>query len=128
MKAIVINNCGVGLHLRNEEIQWFKEHGYSDSEIDSFEDNRSHPALVEYVRTVNPCDNGFELYSIIEYDENTHNPMIVSVARMGPDWYCEDVELLQIISRKKIFEFVLTNDMKGLTNYLETLDNVIVVD
>lgn len=128
MEAIVINNCGVGLHFRNEEIQWFKEHGYSDSEIDSFEDNRSHPALVEYVRTVNPCDNGFSLYSIIEYDENTHKPMIVSVARMGPDWYCEDVELLQIISRKKISKFVLTNDMKGLTNYLETLDNVIVVD
>jgi hypothetical protein len=128
MKAIVINNCGVGLHLRNEEIQWFKEHGYSDSEIDSFEDNRTHPALVEYVRTVNPCTNGFSLYSIIEYDENTHKPMIVSVARMGPDWYCEDVELLQIISRKNIFEFVLTNDMKGLTNYLETLDNVVVVD
>ncbi len=128
MKAIVINNFGVGLHLRNKDIQWFKERDYSDSEIASLEDNRTHPALVEYIRTVNPCDNGFELYSIIEYDENTHKPMIVSVARMGPDWYCEDVELLQMISRKKIFEFVLENDMIGLTQYLETLNNVIVVD
>lgn len=52
MEIVLSTHWKSGLHFAPEHIAWFKAKGYSDDDIEAFNDNRNHPDLIECVKEI----------------------------------------------------------------------------
>ena len=79
MNKVVINDCYGGFDLSKEAINWLKNKGLSEEEIDSLDKCRHHPLLIECVEELGEKANGMfanlvvkeitgRIYKIESYD------------------------------------------------------------